>query len=258
MVSLRDSGLGPLSGAAVAAMLNTHRCSILDLCGNLIRDQGASALAEMMVRNKSLTRLDLRSNDIGIDGAAMVFEALLQNSTLTDLDMGAVVTGGGSRNRLGLKAVTNLSSALETNRSLMFLSLYGCGMGSHCCSVFAKGLSQNTTIKRLNLGLNQTQDEGVIKICEAVELGGCIEQLNLSHNGISNNGGTCISTAIGKCQILLQTLDLSNNKLGAKAATALGFALSCNSVLSTLQLEYNDIGIQGGVAIAQGLSQNHH
>lgn len=59
--------------------------------------------------------------------------------------------------------------------------------------------------------------------------------------------------AIAKCQILLQSLDLSRNKIGPKAATNLGNALSCNSLLSTLQLEQNEIGPTGAVGLAKGL-----
>ena len=109
-VCLCDSGLGPLGGASVAAMLKMHRCGYLDLCGNQIRDQGASAIAEMLAHNRSLTRLDLKSNDIGIDGVGAIFDALDVNSTLTELDLGVPSVGGGVRNRLGITAAEKLSS----------------------------------------------------------------------------------------------------------------------------------------------------
>jgi len=57
---LQNTATGALGGAAVAAMLTSHRCSRLDVGGNLLRDQGASAIAEMLSSNHSLTTLDLR------------------------------------------------------------------------------------------------------------------------------------------------------------------------------------------------------
>ena len=189
-VCLCDSGLGPLGGAAVAAMLKMHRCSDLDLCGNQIRDQGASAIAEMLEHNRSLTRLDLRSNDIGVDGASAIFFALAKNSTLTDLDLGVPPVGGGVRNRLGAKAVETLSSLLKSNRSLFHLSLHGTGMGVEGSRVFSQGFSFNTSLRRLDLGLNQLEDDGMVILCDAIEQGGCLEQVNLSNNKIANHGAS--------------------------------------------------------------------
>jgi len=250
---LADAGLGPLASAAVAAMLQTYRCPQLELSGNLLRDQGASAIAEMLATNRSLTKLDLRCCDIGVDGAARIFEALASNSTLTELDLGVPPVGGGSRNRVGLKAVKQLSSTLEINRTLRTISLNSNGMGAACSLTFAQGFAANTTLQSLDLSLNQLEDEGVVHFCKALETGGCLEQLKLSNNCISNSGASSIAQAIQKCQIMLQVLDLSYNKIGAKAATSLGQALSANSLLSTLQLDHNELGPLGGAGIAQGL-----
>ena len=80
------------------------------------------------------------------------------------------------------------------------------------------------------------------------------EQVILSGNNISNKGAMRMARAIEKCEILLQSLDLSQNKIGPKAATALGYALSCNSLLSTLHLGHNEIGPDGCVSFAQVLN----
>jgi len=79
----------------------------------------------------------------------------------------------------------------------------------------------------------------------------CQEQVILSGNNISNKGAMCMARAIEKCKILLQSLDLSQNTIGPKAATALGYALSCNSLLSTLHLGQNEIGPDGCIGFAQ-------
>ena len=76
----------------------------------------------------------------------------------------------------------------------------------------------------------------------------------LSNNNVGDRGAKRIAAAIENCQILLQTLDLSHNKIGHRAALALGQALSCNSLLSALHLEANEIGPAGGDALARGLT----
>ena len=174
MVCLKDAGLGSLAGAAVAAMLKSHRCSELDLCGNLLRDQGISALSEVLGQNCSLTKLDLRANDIGIEGAAALFGALKDNSTLTELDIGMPPVGGGNRNRMGLKSAKQLSKTIAVNRTLCTLNLSGNGMGADSCAEFAKGLTQNTSLRRLDVSLNQLEDDGTESFCNALEGGGCL------------------------------------------------------------------------------------
>lgn len=174
VVCLKDSGLGALAGAAVAAMLKTHRCSELDLCGNFLRDQGATALSEILGENRSLTKLDLRANDIGIEGAAAIFGALEGNSTLTELDFGIPPVGGGNRNRMGIKAARQLSKTIAASQTLCTLNLSGNGMGADGCAAFAKGLSQNTALRRLDVALNQLEDDGTIHFCNALEGGGCL------------------------------------------------------------------------------------
>eukprot|EP00961_Rhodomonas_salina_P282844 3822556-Rhodomonas_salina.1 len=83
---MRESGLGPLAGTALAAMfLQGPVFNGLDLSGNAIKDQGARAIAEMLCKNASLMSLDMRSNDIGMDGGIALFEALLQNKAITEV-----------------------------------------------------------------------------------------------------------------------------------------------------------------------------
>ena len=253
VVCMRDSGLGPFAGAAVAAMLQKHRCSDLDLTGNMIRDKGATALAEMLCTNRHLTSLTLQSNDIGIDGAASIFAALSSNSALTALDLGSSPTGG-NRNRSGLKSVEALTGMLEKNCSLTRLSLYGNGMGPECCTALAQGLRCNTTLKELDIGVNGIADGGLASLCASIDAGCHVQQLCLSQNGLTDKGGVSIAGPLQTCEVLLQTLDLSNNKLGPEAATALGNALSCNSVLTSLRLEHNVFGEEGGTGFAVGLA----
>ena len=53
-----------------------------------MRNGGATALAEMLKKNVTITSIDLRSNDIGIDGGSTLFQALEEdNKTLTSIDL---------------------------------------------------------------------------------------------------------------------------------------------------------------------------
>jgi hypothetical protein len=63
------------------------------------------------------------------------------------------------------------------------------------------------------------------------------------------------------CEVLprfaaVRTLDLSENKIGPKGASALGEALKVNAVMTTLDLFNNNIGPEGAIAIAEALKVN--
>ena len=55
----------------------------LDLRGNEIEDEGAKALAEALLMNKSVTDFNLDGNYVGDEGAKALAEALIENDTLT-------------------------------------------------------------------------------------------------------------------------------------------------------------------------------
>ncbi len=69
---LRDTGIGEHAAVAIAKVLtkDTHYKSLI-LAGNTVRNEGCSAISEMILKNKTLTELDLRSNDIGPEGNAV-------------------------------------------------------------------------------------------------------------------------------------------------------------------------------------------
>jgi len=249
---LREGGLGPLAGAAVAAMFvdNPVFFNALDLSGNALKDQGGKAIAEMLSKNSGLMTLDLRSNDIGMEGGISIFDSLLSNASITELDLG--ILAGSTRNRVGAKVSEAMKRALSGNSSLMSLSLLGNGLGPDGCTQLSKGLGNNTTLRTLDLGLNNIRDEGAIQLAGALEVGS-IETLNLASNGIGDTGAVRMSQAIRSGLLLLQSLDLSNNQIGPQAASNLGDALSHNSLLCVLHLDKNEIGPEGGVALSRGI-----
>ena len=57
----------------------------LDLYDNNIGDEGATALAEALKENTTLTTLNLASNKIGDEGATALAEALKENKNLIEV-----------------------------------------------------------------------------------------------------------------------------------------------------------------------------
>jgi Ran GTPase-activating protein (RanGAP) involved in mRNA processing and transport len=88
----------------------------LNLSNNreMIGDQGARALADMLQVNKTLTYLNIRNNYISNDGAQAIAESLLKNWTLTELDI-------SDNNCITEKGFEIFAITLLGNDTLLFL-----------------------------------------------------------------------------------------------------------------------------------------
>lgn len=72
---------------------------------------------------------------------------------------------------------------------------------------------------------------------------------------ISDKEGAAICSAVEN-DVVLKTLDLSNNDLGEKTSIALNGALLSNLTLTDLNLSWNKLRAKGVSQIAQGLVPN--
>jgi hypothetical protein len=84
-------------------------------------------------------------------------------------------------------------------------------MGTEGSVKFAEGLAGNTSLKRLDLGLNNLQDEGTKYIAAALELGAHLETLNLSQNAIGTRGTNRLAQAISSGNLLILFFSLMTN-----------------------------------------------
>mmetsp|Transcript_19994 Transcript_19994/g.33698 ORF Transcript_19994/g.33698 Transcript_19994/m.33698 type:complete len:196 (-) Transcript_19994:73-660(-) len=83
----------------------------LDLKGLLMGDAGAGELAEVLLRNDTVSWLDLQYNRIGPEGAKLLACALKYNDTVTDIHMnGNIIRSDGAR---------AFAEAFRVNRSVV-------------------------------------------------------------------------------------------------------------------------------------------
>ncbi|MFO0575547.1 MAG: DUF924 family protein [Polyangia bacterium] len=124
-LSLASNRIGPRGAAELAAAMAEHpTLALLDLgftkatntvgeLGNCVGDEGAQALAEMLLHNGTLRVLDLLHNFISQVGVNHIRRALAVNRTLTSLQL---TQFGRVHNEPGKE---ELRAALERNRKLV-------------------------------------------------------------------------------------------------------------------------------------------
>ncbi|CAE7944523.1 NLRC3, partial [Symbiodinium sp. KB8] len=138
-----------------------------------------------------LRQLHLQQNELFEEGTRQVIEALAlqSNRTLVALSLG--------HDGIGVANVKALAEALRTNRALIELNL-----GHACLSIdgiiaLAEAIKQNRTLKQLSLAGSKVGEEGAFALLEALRTSGVERRLDLTGCGWGDWGD------LGKAQVAL-------------------------------------------------------
>ena len=253
LFSLKENGLGPASGEAIAHVLGSNEFfSILDLAGNRLSDRGALSIARLLKANDTIVHVCLSSNDIGHVGGAAIAKALERNNTVTSLDLGGV--SGVNRNHLGARGSEALGDMLRVNQVLAFLNVSSNGLGTDGITNLSLGLEGNQTLLRLDLSSNNLGVEGSKSLSSALETT-MIQYLDVSRNNITDRGLGLLARAITSESPLgqnLVSLNLEGNGITQVGCHAIGQMIAAAQNLASLCLCSNRLGA-GVVDIARAI-----
>ncbi|XP_054444118.1 NACHT, LRR and PYD domains-containing protein 8 [Pteronotus mesoamericanus] len=200
---LEDCSVTPKSLRSLARNLRSNfHLKTLMLSNSSLEDSGAYYLSVTHLERLSLENCDhtlLRYNSLICP---------LENSQrLTHLSLAG--------NALNEEGAIELWDALQHAKCpLQRLVLRSCALTPGCCQDMASALSQNKTLRSLDLGLNSLKDEGVTLLCGALLDGGAGLQV-LELEGCLLTSGCC--QAVNSMLLRhhsLRYLDVSRNDIG--------------------------------------------
>ena len=124
-----------------AALCKNTKLKHLMLSNNPIGEhlEGVTAVAEMLVENKTLRELNLQDCHISSEGAVELAAALCKNSILEDLNL--------NRNPIGVKGASSMSDMLQHNTSLEVLHLCDDSVGEEGVHQLINSLKHNQTLR---------------------------------------------------------------------------------------------------------------
>ncbi|KAG7390661.1 Leucine-rich repeat-containing protein 34 [Phytophthora pseudosyringae] len=214
---------------------------------------GASAVAELLKNNRSLTTVSLSRNQIGDQGVRELAQGLSENAAsgvnellLTDVG----ISGAG---------LDHLAALVEKeNCSLTTMQLSFNGMES-ASSAFFDALATNTSVTKLQLKECKLSDEHVAALAAALTQNATLAEVDLSDNELTQ--AACASLANGlRENKALKILRINNNKGQDEGAALLADVLAAHNTTLT----YLDMGNNGLTGIgmtpllkAQSLTQLH-
>ena len=144
VLNLRDCHITSESAVELAAALCKYTTlKHLDLSHNPIGEhvEGVTAVAKMLVENKTLTWLGLEDCHISSEGAVELAAALGKNSTLKHLNL--------DHNPIGVKGASSMSDMLQHNTSLEDLYLRDDSVGEEGVHQLINSLKHNQTLSKL-------------------------------------------------------------------------------------------------------------
>ena len=190
--NVHDNNLGDAGVKAIAAVLtqDTSACNNDD--GDKDGDKGGSALHI----------LNISETGFGEDGASAVADMLSTNNTLTELDI--------SVNPLSSRGFTCIAKALKLNKTLKHLNLNKtkCDEGAVAISDMLRSNETLTVLYLQNdsdylivsmkymLMANKIGKDGAVALAAALKVNKSLKKLHLSNNDITNEGLGCLKKAL--------------------------------------------------------------
>lgn len=160
-------------------------------------------------------------------------------------------------NVLGTEGVSAICKALKDNYHVEHLDLGTNNAGPGASEAICEMLHNNSYITELSLADNKLDDQSLADILEAVKFMGTVQALNLSHNSGNKETGRALGDLLrAGTDAVLNTLDLSWNKITHVGAIQIAEGLVHNQILVRLDLSWNSLGDEAGKAIGNMLGQD--
>lgn len=251
-LTVSNADLGAKTARPIGDLVARGRIKKLNLCGNRLEDEGASAMVNAILRSPrgircNLRELNLRGCGIGQAGGRKVVAELVAGSPrLTKLDLSENCIGETSR---PLNA-----------RSLEELDLVGCQLGPRGVESLLGKATRLPALKALRMGWNGAGDMGIRAIGRLLLRSGsghiALRELLVGHNDITEAGALELAGVLSRIYTL-ESIDLGENQIGARGATAILRVLAAMSAspMDTIRFRECEIGDVGAAAVALVISR---
>eukprot|EP00048_Salpingoeca_helianthica_P009019 m.129352 g.129352 ORF g.129352 m.129352 type:complete len:332 (+) comp14753_c1_seq7:11-1006(+) len=167
--------LPPGASAAAELLKKNATLTLIDFEHTQLGDEGARLLSEGLAVNQSVLEINLSNNEITVVGIRAIAEALKINTTLTSIDLG--------ENEMGAEGARCLGDMLQMNSTLLKLSLYSCELGDVGGQALAEALALNSSLNFLSIWHNDLSSISGEAFRKALTTNFSLQQLDLDLNG---------------------------------------------------------------------------
>ena len=218
-------------GGAVQLVSSLHSSKLreLHMYGTGISDPDFECIASYIHSTTSLESLSIGWNDISVESIDLLCKGLSANSSMRRLDMGGCHLTTSHCVCLGQLLRHPIHCKIEE------LDFYRCSMTSDGVGEVVSGLSDNHTLRELDLSDNQIGSEGAVAMATMLKRNSSLETLQLHMCSIGSSGGVELGVALERNKTL-RVLWLSWNAIGDDGVRGLCVGLENNLSLEELYL----------------------
>lgn len=182
------------------------------------------------------------------------------NEVSTELDQYTelkIMIPEGEKANIRESDMYGLFCEMGKNHTLRSVSLTNLSLGDYVAAKISSVLTKRANITYLDLSSNDFYDRGVFMLAQAIERDDCsVETLILSNNKIGHKGATYIAAALRKNKSL-KKLDLSHNQLNGSGACEISGSLFENKMLEELIVTGNNINKIGFCHLTIAIGENN-
>ena len=211
----RNSRIGCGGAVQLVSSLHSSKLRELNMSETGISDPDFECLASYIHSTTSLQKLSIEKNDISVESIDSLCKALSANSSMRKLVMRGCHLTTSHCVCLGQLLRHPIHCKIEK------LNLTWCGLTSDGVGEVVSGLSDNHTLRELELSFNQIGSEGVVAIATMLKTNTSLERLELSGNALGDDGVRGLSEGL-ETNSSLEELVLNGDKsLGEEGVSLL-------------------------------------
>ena len=230
-----------------AAISSNMSLQELNLGSNNLQSSGTIRIARTLQKNSSLRKLYIDHNKITDEAADDIAAAISCNIHIQELNLGS--------NNLQSSGTIRIVKTLQKISSLRKLYFDHSKINDEAADDIAAAISCNIHIQELNLGSNNLQSSGTIRIVKTLQKISSLTKLYIDHNNITDEAADDIAAAISS-NMNLQELNLGGNDLQTSGIIKIAKSLQKMLSLTKLYIDHNNITDEAADDIAAAISSN--
>jgi Ran GTPase-activating protein (RanGAP) involved in mRNA processing and transport len=221
----------------------------LNLSGNPLIGCGGAVQLVSSLHSSELRQLDMSNTGISDADYECIASYIHSTTSLERLYIGG--------NDISVESIDSLCKALSANSSMRRLDMIGCHLTTSHCVCLGQLLRHpiHCKIEELDLRVCRMTSDGVGEVVDGLSDNHTLRVLNLSGNHIGSEGAVAVATML-KSNSSLERLYLDSCSIGSSGGVELGAALERNKTLRVLVLKSNAIGDDGVRGLCAGLENN--
>ena len=232
--------------AIVKALQGICTLKKLHFGDNKISDEAANDIAAVVSCNTKLNVIEISGSKLQTTGTIKIMKGLQGIYTLKKLYL--------NNNKFTEEAADDIATAISWNVDLQELNLGGNNLQALGTVKITRSLQKISSLTKLYINQNNITHEAADDIATAISYNNNLEELNLGSNNLQTSGTVKIARSLQKISSLTK-LYINHNNVTDEAADDIAAAISCNIHLQELNLGSNYLQASGIIKIAKSLQQ---